>query len=340
MIERGYDLHLLCPPEAKIYSVAKKNHLPVTPLPIARKKSGGLLAIRNWLRNNPVDVVITHSSTDSWLTAVACKTLANPPQIIRLRHVSAPTGNDFPTRWLYNKACKHIVTTGEYIRKQLIQNNGTSADRITSIATGIDLNRFVPGDKRAARQKLGLSESDHIIGIVATLRSWKGHLYLVEAFAQLQQLPGLRLLLVGEGPWREKIEMKVAERSLEDKVTFTGNQEDPVPWFQALDTFVLPSYANEGIPQALMQAMACGLPVIGGRVGGIPEIVEEDKTGLLFEPKNIPALVSAMERFINDHSLAAEMGSAANHVAQERFGVEIMLDKMDVIINRVLEKTG
>ena len=121
---------------------------------------------------------------------------------------------------------------------------------------------------------------------------------------------------------------------------FAGDQEDTVPWFQAIDTFVLPSYANEGIPQALLQAMACGLPVIGSRVGGIPEIIVENETGLIIPPKDITALASAIERLLDNPSIGGRIGIAANHAAQELFSMEIMLDKMDVIINRVLDKTS
>ena len=338
MTKRGYDLYLLCPPQSKIYEAAQKQNLSVTAIPIARKNIKGLLAVRNWLKNNPVDIIITHSSTDSWLTAVVCKTLSTPPPVIRLRHVSAPVHNNLPTRWLYNRACAHIITTGECIREQLALDNGFDKERITSIPTGIDLKRYVPGDKKKVRRELGLPESDHIVGVVATLRSWKGHIHLVEAFARLQKQAGVHLVVVGGGPKRPTLEAMVEEYQLQGKVTFSGNVENTVPWFQAIDTFVLPSYANEGVPQALMQAMACGNAVIGGDVGGIPETVEEGITGLLFPPKDVSALALAIDRLIEDSNLATQMGAAARGAAQNRFGLEIMIDKMIGIINRVLDK--
>ncbi|MBF0358977.1 MAG: glycosyltransferase family 4 protein [Magnetococcales bacterium] len=338
MVERGYELHLLCPVEAKIYSAAKNNSLPVTAVPIARKNIAGLLAMRSWLKNNPVDVVVTHSSTDSWLTAVACQTIAAPPKIIRLRHVSAPVGNNFSTRWLYNTAAKHIVTTGKCISSELANTNRFAAERITTISTGIDLTKFIPGDKTVAREKLGLDESEQLIGSIATLRSWKGHHHLIEAFSQLDEAKkNLRLVIVGDGPRREYLHDMVVELGLEERVLFTGNQEDTVTWFQALDIFVLASYANEGIPQALMQAMACGLPVIGGDVGGIPETIDDRKTGFLFPPQNVPALVSALQRFIKEPQLAVDMGRAAHRAAQENFAIDIMLDKMESVIKSVLQ---
>ena len=338
MIGRGYELQLLCPAESTIYDVAKKHDLPVTALPIARKNVRGLLSLRKWLKRNRVDVVITHSSTDSWLTAVACQTMLHPPRIIRLRHVSASVPNNFPTRWLYQHACEHIVTTGTCIREQLVKENGFAPHRITSIPTGLDLQKFSPGDREAARKELGLPVSKHLIGIIATLRSWKGHAHLIEAFSRLiERHENLHLLIVGEGPVREPLETLVEELNLKQEVTFAGNQENTVPWFRSIDTFVLPSYANEGVPQALMQAMACGLPVIGGAVGGLPETIEDGKTGLLFPPKDVPALVAAIEKLLENSEFARQMGDAAAQVAREKFGIDLMLDKMGQVIENAMK---
>ncbi len=338
MSERGYEMHLLCPEESIIYGVAQKNNLPVTAIPIARKNLRGMFALRKWLRQNRVDVIITHSSTDSWLSAVACKTMLRPPRIIRLRHVSAAIPNNFPTRWLYNNACEHIVTTGECIRNQLIKDNAFAPQRITSIPTGLDLQKFSPGNKESARKQLNLPDAKHIIGIIATLRSWKGHCHLIEAFSRLiKQHKNLHLLIVGEGPVREPVETLVADFNLKEEVTFAGNQENTVPWFQSIDTFVLPSYANEGVPQALMQAMACGLPVIGGAVGGLPETIEEGKTGLLFPPKDVSALVDAIEKLLADPPLAKQMGEAGYDTARKKFGIDIMLDKTCQVIDNAMK---
>jgi len=339
MIQRGHQLHLLCPRESPIYDAAQEYRLPVTAQPLTKKRVPGLLAIRGWLCDNPVDVIITHSSTDSWLTALACKTLSKPPAMIRLRHISSPVANNPPTRWLYSRASDHIVTTGQCIRNQLIQDNGIEDERIISIPTGIDLERFKPGDKAAARGRLGLPESDLIVGIVATLRSWKGHNYLVEAFSRLNR-SDVQLVIVGDGPQRRMLEAMVQTHGIDSQTTFAGNQADPVPWFQALDVFALPSYANEGVPQALMQAMACGLPVVGGAVGGLPEIIAEGQSGLLVPPRDASALAAALKRLLSDRRLRERLGSGACVEAQRRFGLDTMLDGMESVLARVLNRAG
>src|SRR5690606_4994513 len=148
-----------------------------------------------------------------------------------------------PTTWLYTRATSRIVTTGEVLRKELIERNGFPADRIESVPTGIDAERFRPGDKAVAREALHLPQDQTLVGIVATLRSWKGHKFLIEAVAGLPEHVGL--VIVGDGPMREQLEALVDERGLRQRTVFAGNQKDVVPWLQALDIFALPSYANE-----------------------------------------------------------------------------------------------
>lgn len=333
MIERGHQVTLLCPPEARIHDEAKRRGVPVAALPIGRKRLPGMLALRNWLKAHPCDVVNTHSSTDSWLAALACKTLSRPPAIVRTRHISAPIPKNAASRWLYNGAVAHVVTTGEALRQTLIADNGVPAGRVTSVPTGIDTVRFSPADQIAARRKLGLDESRHYLGIVATLRSWKGHLYLLEAFASLA-LPDWTLLIVGEGPMREPIAAKIAELGLADRVRLVGQQDRPEDWLRALDIFCLPSYANEGVPQAILQAMLTALPIVTTPVGAILEAVSDGETALVVPPRDAPALAAAARRLIAEPQLGAALGLAAREKALGRFSREAMLDRMENVFQQ------
>ena len=173
---------------------------------------------------------------------------------------------------------------------------------------------------------MGLGAAGFIIGIVATLRSWKGHRYLIEALAGLPA--EVSLVIVGDGPQQGALTAQVAEAGLAARVTFAGNQSDVAPWLRAFDCFALPSYANEGVPQALMQAMATGLPVVTTRAGAIGEIVSDGATGLLVPTQDPGALVAALVRLRDDPALAASLGHAALATARERFSLERMLDAM------------
>src|SRR5687767_10587006 len=325
LIARGHDVRLLCPAEARIYSDAPRWQVPVTALPIGRKRPLGVKVLYEWFKRNRCDVVCTHSSTDSWLTAFALLALGRPIPTIRLRHISAPVPTNAPTRWLYTRATARIVTTGEVLKKELIERNGFPAARIDSVPTGVDAKRYRPGDRTAARAALKLPHDRTLVGIVATLRDWKGHEYLIEAIKGLAD--DVHLVVVGDGPRREILEKYVDSLHLRSRVIFAGDQADVVTWLQALDIFVLPSFANEGVPQALIQAMMSGLPCVTTHAGSIAELANDGQTALVVATKDSPAIRSALERLLADESLRRRLGEAARRHCAANFSYERMLDR-------------
>jgi len=336
MLGRGHRVLLLCPPEAPMHTHAVRLGVPVEALPIARKNWRGFIALRRWLKTHPkIDVLNTHSSTDAWLAALASATLTHSPPIVRTRHVSTPVNNRAATRWLYQRATRHIVTAGEALRQQLIRDNRFDAARISSVPTGIDLGRYAPRDRTAARAALGLDANRHYLGIVATLRNWKGHTYLLEAFTQLAPAyPGWDLVLVGDGPQRHNLEKLIAKLGLTDRVQLVGNRDDVETWLNAFDVFVLPSYGEEGVSQSVMQAMAAGLPVVATTVGAIAEAVQHERTGFLVPPRDADALRSALARLLSDETLRNKFGAAGLDFARRHFGLEHMLARMEAVFLR------
>lgn len=336
LIERGHDVRLICPAEARIFVEAARFGVPVEALPIGRKNLRGLLAMRAYLQGNRVDVINTHSSTDSWLAALATRLTSSPPPIVRTRHISAPISGNATTRWLYASATRYIATTGEALRNQLLDALPLAPDRVVSIPTGVDTERFRPADpalRQARRADLGLPPEARLIGIVATLRSWKGHRFLVEAMTR----PGLedaRLVIVGDGPQQDALAGQIKELGLSERVRLVGNHPDVVPWLQAFDVFVLPSYANEGVPQALMQAMACGLPCITTAVGAIPELAKDDVTARVVPAQDVDAIAESLCSLLSDDALRARLGEAARQNVVARHGRALMLDRMEALFRQ------
>ena len=332
---RGHEVSLVTPPEAQIYGAALRRSVKVVALPIARKSATGVLALRGWLKKHPPDVLNTHSSTDSWLAAVACATLSGSPAIVRTRHISAPVPNDPLTRWLYLKATRHIVTTGEGLRAQLVGDNAFPVERITSVPTGIDSTRFVPGERAAARRMTGLPADRRLIGIVATLRSWKGHRYLIDAFSRLPE--DVDLVIVGDGPQRRNIESLIGELRLGQRVSLAGNQDDVLPWMQSLDVFALPSYANEGVPQALVQAMLCGLPCVTTLAGSIGEVARDGVTAVIVKTEDAIDLQRGLQVLLGDSKMRERLGTAARRHCAENFGKDAMLDRMERVLRAAVD---
>lgn len=332
LIARGHAVALACPPDAQIGAEAARFGVPAHLLPIGRKNPKGLLALRGFLRANAFDIINTHSSTDSWLAALASRGWKAPP-LVRTRHISAPVPDNRATRWLYQRASAHVVTTGEALRDRLIEHNSLRRERVTSVPTGIDPSRFPPTDaalRRRRRAELGLPEGAPLIGIVATLRSWKGHRYLLDALASLGD-SGAQLAIVGDGPQRAALEQQADALGLRGRVTFAGNCVDVSPWLQSFDVFALPSYANEGVPQALLQAMFTGLGCVTTNAGAIPEIAIDGRTAVVVPKEDAAALAKALRGLLDDRPLAEELGRSARSLVMSRHSLATMLDRMEAI---------
>ena len=338
MVQRGHHVTLVCCPNSKIAKAAPDYGIEVVTLPIEKKRGSALMALRNWLKvhRQQFDVINTHSSTDAWLVALSCASLRHSPAIVRTRHVSTDVSRSLPTRWLYLSSSAHIVTTGEKLRQTLHQYNRFPLSQMTSVPTGIDLEKFSPQNKQQAREKIGVPNKP-TLGIVATMRVWKGHKYLIEAWKTLHlQFPDWQLLLVGDGPQRKNLQPMVKLAGLEESVFFLGNRNDVPDCLNAMDLFALPSFGNEGVPQGIMQAMACGLPVVSTTVGAISEAVIDGKTGFTLAPQVQETLINDLAKLMASDELRQQMGQASLAHAKAQFGLDNMLDKMEkIFINAI-----
>jgi glycosyltransferase involved in cell wall biosynthesis len=336
MRERGHRLAFACDHRGELYRRVGQYGFTVTPLTF-----GGSLTnfaawtrLRRLLAEKAPDILNTHSSLDSWVGSLACQSLRRPPLLVRTRHLSTRIKINWPTRWLYQNPAA-IITTGEVTKGLLMERLGVPARRIFSIPTGVELTEFIPQEKNPELlARLKIPPKAFIIGSVAVLRSWKGHLYLLEAFQKLIA-EGVRayLLLVGEGPYRVVIEEKVTQLGLEPWVHLAGFKDQVAPWFALMDVVVLASYANEGVPQALLQALAMAKPVVGTTVGGIPEVVLDVENGLLVPPRDSQALAAALDRLRTDPNLRRELGRRGREVVVERFSVEQMAAEIEAVYN-------
>ena len=338
-MRRGHRVHLLTPECAEIFPAAQARGIPVSAMPMVKKTLPALWAMRRWLAQHgrEFDIVNTHSSTDSWLVALARATSALVPPLVRTRHVSTAINLYASTRWLYQNATAHIVTTGEALKSQLARDNGYDPARMTSVRTGIDLEYYRPLNQAQCRSKLGVANRP-TLGILATLRDWKGHDILLDSWLALQKdFPDWQLVVIGDGPRRAHLEGRVAEMGLQGAVRFVGNQDNVPEWLACLDLFTLPSWGDEGVPQGVMQAMAGGLAVVSTPVGAIREAVVENLTGLLAVPRDAGSLAALLGRLMGDTSLRSAMGAAGLAYARENFGSDVMLDRMEGVFRQVLE---
>lgn len=184
---------------------------------------------------------------------------------------------------------------------------GVPAERLHVIYNGVDAALFRPGDRADARGALGLPSSGRVVLYAGNLKPEKGCLDLLDAFASAPDMPAdCRLAFVGDGPARSALARRRDEHGLGERVILAGarpHAELPT-WMQAADLLCLPSH-SEGVPNVVLEAMSCGLPVVATRVGGIPEVLP-DLAGIMVPPRDVPALAAALaESMSRDWSTAA-----------------------------------
>ncbi|MBM4301920.1 MAG: glycosyltransferase family 4 protein [Deltaproteobacteria bacterium] len=333
MRQRGHRLVFACDCRGELYLRVRGRDFLTVPLVFGgRRNFSAWFKLLRLLATGEVDILNTHSSLDSWVGTLAWRSLRNRPLLVRTRHLSTLVRDNRRTRWLYQTPAA-IVTTGEVTKDLLIERLGVPARHIYSIPTGVELAEFAPQEKsRELLAQVQIPADAFIFGSVAVLRSWKGHLDLLEAFHDLLK-QGARafLLLVGEGPYRVVIEEKIAQLGIQRRVRLAGFQDRVAPWFALMDVKVLASYANEGVPQSLLQAMAMARPVAGTTVGGIPEVIVHEETGLLAPPRDPRALAQAMGRLMANPDYRRELGRRGRNLVVERFSMEQMAAEIEAV---------
>ena len=224
-----------------------------------------------------------------------------------------------------------VVALAETHAQFLAERYAIPRGKLAVIPNGVDLELFRPdGDgasfdsaqDRSARARLGLPEQGFLVGAVGRLHPLKGMDVLCHAAASvLRHLPTVRFAIIGEGPQRAELEGLVRESRVEARVHFLGRRSDVAELLPAFDLFALPS-RSEALPMAVMEAMACGRPVVASAVGCVPELVEHGVTGLCVPADDAERLAEAIVELASDPTRAREMGREGRRRAEERFNIE------------------
>lgn len=247
--------------------------------------------------------------------------------------------------WVYtNLIGKRIIKSADGVR--LLQSPlyddlarfGIDRSRMRAIHRGIDTSVFHPGyDNSEVRAELGLKEEDFFVLWVGRLVKpvkMKGTKYLIEAVKELIPLyKNLKLVLVGDGNGRGENEEWA--KSIRNNAVFTGYRSDVYRFMSAADVFVLPSLC-EGCPNVVLEASACGRPVIASRVGAVPDLIEDGKTGIIVSPKSVVEIRQALTQLIEDPHLRLEMGERARERMEKEFTIDAICQKLEGFYREVI----
>ena len=275
-----------------------------------------------WRQFRRLRPAIVHSRNLAALEAQLPAWLAGVPCRIHGEHgrdVFDLDGTSRKYKWvrrLYQPLVQRYVPLSRELSDYLRDQVGVAESRLRLICNGVDIERFRPFDGEYPDTPLpkGFASADSLlIGSVGRLEPVKDQLTLVRAFIELcRRKPDdtrLRLVLVGDGSLRAELETLVVDAGIQDRVCFAGSRDDVPLLLSMLDVFVLPSLA-EGISNTVLEAMACGVPVIATNVGGNPELVVEGETGMLVQRSDPRAMATALQRYVDQTSLRLDHGAA------------------------------
>lgn len=233
-----------------------------------------------------------------------------------------------------------IIVNSEAMQKQI--SHLKFLDRkITIIENSVDTSMYNPNiDYGKTRKELGLNTENSVIVTVGRLNKEKGHRFLLEAAHDvIRAFPDAVFLIVGKGPLEVELKNMAKELGLSKNVIFTGFFKDLPKILKLMDIFVLPS-VSEGVPVCLLEAMAAGKPVIATNVGGVPEIVHHEKTGLVIESRNVHGLAKAIILLLEDKEKAKELGEKGQAFINKRFSTEVMIQKIEGIYKELRGVSG
>jgi glycosyltransferase involved in cell wall biosynthesis len=264
-----------------------------------------------------------------------------PEQLPRFRWLAG--AKQAAHSWLYRRMAHWVngfIAVSNDIEVGIHNTIGPVQEQIVIISNGVDTRRYqTTVDRSGTRHELGFVKDEILCTVVGTLKEQKGHRYLIEAVAPLIALtPQLHILIVGDGELRGSLETQVRAAGIEDNVHFLGNRGDVPAILAASDIFVLPSLW-EGLPMALIEAMASGLPVIATQVSGSQQVVEQGRSGILVPPGDVAALRQAIEDLLGDPERAKLLGKAAQRRIEEAYSARRQAEEHLVLYRREWGKT-
>lgn len=296
---------------------------------------------------------IVHTRNIAALEASVPALLAGVPVRLHGEHgwdSADPDGTNWKhrlTRRAYRLAVQHWIALSSHIEAYLRDAVGVPAARLTRICNGVDTQRFQPaaGGRRAVIAGSPFDDpSLWVVGTVGRLQTVKDQVNLVRAVehtvkTSAQARTRLRLVVAGDGPQRGEVEAAIRDAGLQAHVWLAGVRQDVPAVLRGLDAFALPSRA-EGISNTILEAMACGLPIVATRVGGTPDLIDEGVTGMLVPPADPRAFGEALLGLMQNPYAARRLATAARGECERRFSLDRMVADYAALYDDLLARRG
>jgi glycosyltransferase involved in cell wall biosynthesis len=312
LLSEGQTVELAAPRKSVIRERSRELDIPFFPVSI----NGGLDLLsagrlRRIIDRGRYDVVHSHSSHAHSVAFMACAMKTPRPYQVVSRRVDFDVATNSLSGLKYRYGADVFLAVSNGVRDVLVKC-GVPDRKIRVVHDGIDLSRFEHvGDNTYVKNEFGITGETPVVGNIAALAPHKSQVDLVRAASIVKdRVPEAKFLIVGEGKLRGRLEKLIRELGLEGTVILTGFREDPLEILSTFTCFVLSSYL-EGLGSSLLDAHAMRIPVVATDTGGIPDIVEDGKTGLLVPPRDPEALAGAILRLLADDRLRENIAKSA-----------------------------
>jgi len=343
-----FDLHIfsLRPGRPEVAGSLRALGIPVTEL--NQRSAYDLavpLALVRYIRRERIDIIHTHLLGADIIGRLA-GFITRRPVVSTIHNAridldKEPRRRQWLERWTARLWCSRLIVVSGLLRDEIAEWFDFPRSRVIAIPNGVDTARFRPApgfDAADIRRKL-LGGDYRMVSNVARLVPQKAQSYLVEAMAPvLSARPDVRLALVGDGPLRDEVMELAARLDIDEKVVITGIRSDVPAILAATDVFVLSSLW-EGMPVALLEAMAAGCPAVATDVGGVAQVLKHGVTGLLVRPADPPALAAAISECLDHPELARQRAAAAQKMVVAEYDITTMIRRWENVYRYELRRT-
>ena len=327
---RGFSQMVCLRKDGWLAEEVRKRNLPLEIRPLGRLPDAGWLSdIRRQALSYGVKAIHAHEFAMNVRGAILARSLGIPS--VATVHGTGYFGDKFMRRFAYRLTSRltHLVAVSADIRQHLIERAKIKPEQVSVIPNGVDTKRFkFNAPKRLAmRAHLGIRDNEFLLGTVGSYYPVKGHRFLIEAMRELVKVDsGIRLVMAGQGPLAHDLQQQALDQGVGENVRVIGYIEDTSAFLSALDLFVMPSL-SEGQPLALLEAASNGRCIVASNVGGVPEIIENGKSGILVPPGDSNALAAAIMRVWREPARRENLAGSAALEINNHWSIERTVDR-------------
>ena len=352
----GHSVWLAGPAGEEFSNIAGELGLPLLPLRMRGLKIRAISALAGLIRRHEIQIVHARHGRDYWPAILAARISGRRPVVVLSRHLAKSPSSWASRHFLLNQ-CHAMAAVSEFVAKVLREGDSDpdsenlerhfrpplqgDTSKIHVVYGGFDMERFQPSDASAQRAEWGLAKDHFAFGVVGAYHAprGKGQPEFLRAAAEVRKdLPQARFLIIGRGDMKEILQKQIQELHLEEVARLTPYSHDMPSAMNALDCLVLPQVGTEAIPGVVLEAYACGKPVIASDLDGIPEAVRVSELGQLVKPGSIPELANAMIECAKRTPPDAAMRRALHDKVAEKFSLERAALGLAALFENLVEK--